>query len=512
MKRTYLLFLAAFISFAPGLYGQDYISLDSLDSYFGELVDNWQMPGMAIAIVKDGEVVFAHAYGVKVAGEVTEIDPSTNFAIASLSKAFTSASIAILVDEGKLDWEDKVIDYLPWFRLEDPYVTANLTIRDLLCHRAGYKTFGGDLLWFETTYDRDEVLRRARYMEPVYGFREQFGYSNIMYIAAGQVIQAVSGQSWEDFVTSHFIRPLGMDRTVTSVSQLDTKGNYAMPHSVKPDGVLPVPYMQWDNVAAAGGINSNVIDMSKWIELLLGRGVLGEDTFFSPSLTRELWSVQTPLSVSPGSQQLWPSTHFAGYGLGWKLEDYRGNKVIGHSGGTDGMTSYLALVPEQNFGFIILTNAYSSMYYPVQYMILDAFLGTDGKDWGAMFLEYSKRRQGWEAKRLKEEEEARVKKTKPSLDLKEYVGTYGGDLYGNAKVSLEKGILVLRFDPAPGLTSDLSHWHYDTFNLEFRDLKSLPDGKVNFIIGPDGKVNEMRIDVPNPDFDFTELEFKRIDE
>lgn len=508
MKKIGLLLSA--LLWLSAAFGQPLIPFDSLDRYFQTSLDAWGVPGMAIAIVENGQVVFAKGYGVKEAGKPGKVDEHTNFAIASNSKAFTAAALAILVDEGKLSWDDKVIDILPEFRMYHPYVTANITVRDLLCHRAGFKTFSGDLLWFETNYSRAEVIRRSQYLEPAYGFRERFGYSNIMYIVAGEVVAKTSGLSWDEFIQTRFFGPLEMNRTLTSIKNLDDKGNYATPHFKKDEAYDPIDYMCWDNVAAAGGINSNVMDLTHWIALQLGRGILDDDTFFSPRSSREMWQVLTPLPITAGSERTFPSTHFSGYGMGWQLMDYKGYKVIGHSGGTDGMTSYTALIPEKNLGFVILTNAYASLYYPMEYAILDAYLGPEGTDWSQRILERVKRNEEFEKREQETDIASRVINTSPSLPLDKYQGTYGGELYGNAKVELQGQNLKLSFEPAPRLDAILTHWHYDTFKLEFTILESLPDGKVTFILDSNGEVEEMRIDVPNPDFDFTELHFMKI--
>jgi CubicO group peptidase (beta-lactamase class C family) len=507
MKQLRILILLLCWSYS--IHAQPYISLDSLDRYFQKSIEDWGVPGMSIAIVEKGQMVLAKGYGVKEAGKADKVNEFTNYAIASNSKAFTSAAIAMLIDEGKLKWDDKVVDLLPGFKLADPYITAELTVRDLLCHRAGYTTFSGDLLWFETSYTREDIINRAQYLPFTYGFRERFGYSNIMYIVAGEVVAKVSGMSWDEFVTTRIINPLGMQRTTTTIRTLDQYGNYAMPHAEKEGRFEPVEYMSWDNVAAAGGINSNVVDVSKWITLQLARGVLKGDTFFSPARSREMWQAHTPLPVSAGSERTFPTTHFSAYGLGWEMKDYKGVKIIGHSGGTDGMTSYTCLVPEKDLGFTILTNAYASMYYPMVYAILDAYLGSDGTNWSQLILERVKSNKAFENAEAEKQIAARVKNTRPSLALEKYCGTYGGELYGDAQVELKGNMLMIRFLPATKLDAKLSHWHYDTFELEFVTLESLPKGKVTFILDAQGEVSEMKVDVPNPDFDFTELTFKR---
>lgn len=517
MKKIFafriLCFILVFV-LSAGLHGQAQKDkyekkLKELAQYYDEARQDWEVPGIAVAIVKDGEMIFAEGFGVKNIEGDDPVNSQTMFPIASNTKALTSAALAILVDEGKIAWQDKVVEYLPWFRLYNPYVSQNMTIRDLLCHRSGLATFSGDLIWYGSDYSREEVVRRARYLKPAYGFREHFGYSNIMYIAAGEIIPAVCGQSWDEFVEEHFFDPLNMERTITTIRALPDFENVATPHTDFNEKVIPVEYLNWDNVAAAGAIISSVEDVSKWLILQLNRGVWNGDTIFSPARSHEMWSQNTTLDVSGFSEQYWPSTTFKSYGLGWSLSNYQGHKIVAHSGGYDGMISYTCMVPDENLGFVILTNKNSSLYYPLLYKTLDVFLGGDEKDWSAFMLELMDKRKVSDAKQKEEKIRNRKQNTTPSLPLEAYTGTYGGDVYGDATVELVNGELVVQFVPAPDFRGQLRHWHFDTFEITFTKLPSLPAGTCNFILNKKGEVSQMLIDVPNPDFDFTELEFMK---
>jgi len=485
--------------------------LNSLDSYYAKALIDWEVPGMAIAIVKDDSIIFAQGYGVREIGKPEKVDMNSLFAIASNTKAFTSAALAILVDEGKLKWDDKVIKYLPWFQLYDPYVSYNMTIRDLLSHRSGLATFSGDLLWYSTTYSREEVIKRARFLKPVYGFREHYGYSNIMFLTAGEIVRVVSGKPWEDFVAEKILKPLGMNRTITSISALKGLDDIAMCHTDFDGKVISIPYQNWDNIAPAGAIISSVADLSKWIKLQLNRGKNGLSQIFTMDRSRDMWAPNTLQNVSSYSEKLFPSTHFKAYAMGWGVNDYLGRKIVSHSGGYDGMISYTCLVPEEKLGFVILTNKNSSLYNPLVYKTLDMFLGGGDTDWSAMMLSNKKISTEMETKKKLEEEQNRVKNSHPTLELKAYEGIYGGELYGNAKVSIENGELKLVFAPAPQFNAILKHWQYDTFSIRFDEFPSLPEGKVTFILNASGRVEEMKVDVPNPDFDFTELTFKKFE-
>lgn len=486
-------------------------TLKSLDAYYAKAIVDWKVPGMAIAIVKDDSVIFAEGYGVREIGKPEKVDKNTLFAIASNTKAFTSAAMAILVDEGNVNWDDKVIKYLPWFQMYDPYVTYNMTIRDLLCHRSGLATFSGDLIWFASNYSREEVIKRARFLKPIYGFRERFGYSNIMYLTAGEVVHSVSGKSWDVFVSEKIFNPLGMNRTFTSINDLKGLDNVAMCHTEYDGQIISIPYLNWDNVAPAGAINSCVADLSKWIKLQLRNGKIGSNQIFSEKRSKEMWSPNTVQNISSVSEKQFPSTHFKAYALGWGVSDYLGKKIVSHSGGYDGMLSYTCLIPEEKIGFVVLTNCNNSVYNPLVFKTLDALLGGKEIDWSQLMLENAKNQQALGKKNSLEEEQKRVKDSHPTLSLKEYEGLYGGDLYGNASITNENGSLKLSFVPAPKFHSLLKHWQYDTFSIQFPEFPSLPDGKVTFIINAAGKVEEMKVNVPNPDFDFKELVFKKIE-
>jgi CubicO group peptidase (beta-lactamase class C family) len=509
-KFTFSLFLSGILFFSlENIYGQQAGKIDfqKLDGYIENAYRNWKIPGMAIAVVKDNKVVFARAYGVRNIDTGEPVDTLSLFGIASNTKAMTSAALAMLVDEGKISWDDKVQDYLPWFQLYNPYVSAEMTIRDLLCHRSGLKTFSGDLIWYGSTYSRDEVIRRARYLKPTYGFRAGYGYSNIMFLTAGQIIKQITDTTWNDFIKTRIFDPLGMKNTNTSIREFGNNKNIVTGH-VKADSIqVPVPWVNWDNIAPAGAVNSCVSDMSKWIILQLNKGTLNGQKFFSPEASNEMWTVQNPFKVSDASQKIWPSKHFSGYGLGWSLYDYHGRKVVTHGGGLDGQISRVALVPEENFGLVILTNSINSLPSYLTYEILDRYFGTEEKDWSAWGLKRSQASEKRKTEKTLAEEENRIKNTSPTLQLEEFAGIYGGRLYGDAKVTLENGKLLVHFIPTPDFIGELTHWQYNTFRIKLKNTPGLPAGKVQFLLDENGKVNEMKVNIPNPDFDFTELKF-----
>lgn len=488
--------------------------LKEIDEYALRAGQDWRVPGFAMAIVKDDKVIFAKGYGVRKLGEQTPVDEHTLFAIASNTKAFTAAAIAMLVDEGKLRWDDPATKYLPGFQLYDPYVTRELTVRDLLSHRSGLATFGGDLLWYDTTYKSDEILRRIRYLKPTSSFRSRYGYQNIMFLAAGQIVANVSGKSWEQFVSERILTPLGMTSTKTSITAFKSTDNVAAPHNELDGKLRVVRYSNVDGVGPAAALNSSVADMAQWIRLQLGRGTYAGKQFFSAKAAREMWSPQTIIPISEQGEKLNPTRHFNTYGLGWFLSDYHGRKVASHGGGLDGMISQVGMMPEENLGVVVLTNSETPLASIMVNKVFDTFLGVPARDWSAELLERSNKAKEDEKAEEKKLEDERARDTKPSLPLQGYAGTYGGEMYGEAKVTEENGHLVLRLVPAPNFVGDLEHWQYDTFSIKWRDTVSYPfhKGFVTFTLNAQGKVDEMKIDVPNPDFDFKELEFKRVAE
>lgn len=502
------LLISFFNSYAQEDKGIDF---KQLDKYLQKSLDEWKIPGMAVAIVQGDSIAFAKGYGIREFGKPDKVDTKTLFAVASNTKSFTSAALSQLVEKGIITWDDKVIDYLPYFQLYDPYVTNEMTIRDLLCHRTGLETFSGDLLWYETNYTAEEVIKRAKYLKPTYSFRSHFGYSNIMFSVAGEILKTISEKTWEDYVRTEFFNRLGMSNSLLSISEIKLDENIAIPHHSelsKPH--LPIKYMAWDNVAPAASIISNVEDMSKWLIMHMNEGVYKADTILNENQIWEMQTLHTPNSSSKSWSKNFPTKHFAGYGLGWSLFDYQGVKVVGHGGGADGMISQSMFVPEADFGMIVLTNNINYLPAALMYHVLEDYFGKPTKDWSSFYYNIFKYFADMDKKEYEKKQKSRVLKTKPSLNLKDYVGTYGGELYGNAEVRLEDGKLVLDFLPSDILIGDLSHWHFDTFVIKLRNSPTLPEGTVNFILGTDGKVEELRVDIPNPDFYFTELEFKKI--
>ena len=513
MKRTSVIFFLLLL-LPPIAFSQQQqldAKLAEIDAYANTVMQTWpDSVGMAIAIVKDDKVVFQKGYGVRELGKPEKVDENTLFAIASNTKAFTVASLAILVDEGKLNWNDRVIKYLPDFQMYDPWVTGQLTIRDIVSHRSGLDTFSGDLLWYDTTYSTDDILRRVRYLKPVSDFRTRYGYQNLMFIAAGRVVEKVSGMKWADFVRSRILTPLGMDRTTTSVR--DMKDNFAMPHNESGGKLRALPVGFLDEAIGAVRLNSSVGDLSKWIRLQLGRGTFEGKKIFSSDRSWEMWS---PNTLQPISENVWkanPHRHFSAYAMGWGVQDYYDRKVISHSGGLDGMLSYTVLDPEDNFGFVVLTNNESPAFRIMMSKIRDVMMDVPKKDWNEIAKKQVADDREAQAKADRESDAARIPNTKPSLALDGYVGTYRSQMYGDVTVANESGHLVMRLVPAPNFVADLEHWHLDTFRIHWRPTVhyNFPRGWVSFTLDGSGRTEQLKIDQPNNDFWFYELDLHRV--
>jgi CubicO group peptidase (beta-lactamase class C family) len=482
--------LAAVLS-AQAAIAQQPAPLQGFDDYVNNALKEWEVPGLAIAIVKDDKIVLAKGYGVRRLGESAAVDERTMFAIGSASKAFTAASLAMLTDEGKIKWDDAATKYLPSFQLYDAQVTREMTVRDLLSHRLGLER--GDLMWYGGSYDRDEILRRVRHLRPSWSARSRFGYQNIMYVAAGQVVPAVTGKSWDDFTRERIFSPLGMTASNTSIRAFKSGDNVATPHAKFDNKVQPIEWRNIDNAGPAGSINSNVSEMTAWVRLQLNEGKFGGKQLLSTGAIKEMHMPQTIIRPEPPWTILFSEAHFINYGLGWFLHDYRGRKVVEHGGNIDGMSALVAMMPEEKLGLVILTNMNGTVLpSALKNKVFDLFLNAPARDWSAE-LRKSFRQLEQQAETVsKKMEEGRVKNTRPSLELSKYVGAYAHEMYGDAKVAQENGKLVFRYGAFVG---DLEHWHYDTFMAHMRERHN---GKalIKFDLNAEGKVGQVQLVIP----------------
>jgi CubicO group peptidase (beta-lactamase class C family) len=463
-----------------------------LDAYVEQALKTWKVPGAALAVVRNDSVIYARGYGVRELGKPERVTERTLFAIGSSSKAFTAAGLAMLVDEGKVSWDAPAATYLPGFQLFDPYATRELSIRDILSHRSGLAR--GDMLWYGTELDRDEVLRRTRFLAPTWSFRSQFGYQNLMYLAAGQVIARVTGKPWDDFVRERLFVPLGMTGSNTSTRALAGQPDVASPHAEIDDVVRPVPWRNIDNIAPAGSINSHVVDMAQWVRLQLGRGKLGDRQLVSARQVDEMHTPHTVIRTDSAARALNPSTHLRAYGLGWFLEDYQGRLVVHHGGNIDGMSALVAMLPEERLGVVILTNMNgTALPTVVSRRLWDLHLKTPrARDWNVEMRKATERQIARAREAQKRQEAERVANTRPSLALDQYAGVYADSMYGDVRVRAANN--ALHIDRGPAFQGELEHWHFDTFRSKWA-AEMLGRSFVTFRLNAAGKVDELVLDM-----------------
>jgi CubicO group peptidase (beta-lactamase class C family) len=483
-----------------------------LDAEVTRALRLYQVPGMAIAVVKDGTVLLARGYGVRRLGDPSPVDANTYFQIASNTKAFTTALLAQLVDSGKLAWDDPVTKYLAWFQLSDPWVTREFTIRDLVTHRSGLGLGAGDLLWFHSNYGAEEVVRRLRAAKPVTSFRSAYAYDNVLYIAAGLVIEAVTGRRWSDVVKERIFMPLGMTAAGTDIA-LMSSADAASAHSLTAGRVEIVPLDTIENTLPAGGIIANVHDLAKWMIVRLDSGRLaGDGRLFSTRQAAEMWAPQTILPIgNPPLPLAGLRPNFAAYGLGWALRDYRGHKIVTHDGGLAGMTSRTILVPDLKLGIVMLTNAEQSVYAPLGFELLDHFFGLPRTDWVTRYHDALGQAQGMADSVQRAQAAQRDTASRPSLPLARYAGRYADALYGDATITSEGDKLVLRFAHSPAFVGDLRQWQHDTFVAHWR-AAHIEDAFVTFALNPDGSIEHFKMAAVSPladfSFDYQDLLFE----
>lgn len=465
--------------------------LAGIDSYIERAIKEWRIAGLAIAVVKDDSVVYARGFGVRDVRTQDRVDVNTVFAIGSNTKLFTAVLAGMLVDDGRMRWDDQVTKYLPWFVLYDPWVTRHITIRDVLSHRSGLGQ-RGDMIAYGSRRDRLEVLQRIRYLVPNSSFRSEFGYQNTMVLAAGEATAAATGQSWDALTDARIFRPLGMSSSSTRLRDLKKVTNLAAPHFSDGVKLTPVSWRNIDNIGPAGSINSNVVDMAKWLRFLLARGRVGGTELLRQ---RTLLEIESPQTIVPSpADTLSPSTHFQAYGLGIGMHDYLGVKVMSHTGGIDGMLSQVTYIPERHLGVVILTNTdgHNALYSALARRVIDSYLGAAQRDWSKILLGRVRETEGALAGAMQAAESRRPKNTRPSLPLDAYAGRYTSETYGDILVLAEERRAVVRFGVA--FTGDLQHWAYNTYRLTWRDLP-LAAGitLVTFDVDAFGKVRSVRI-------------------
>ena len=468
--------------------GPETLLSPEFDAYVAAGMKQWAVPGLSLAIVHDGKT-YTKGYGVRSVDGREPVDEKTLFAIGSSSKAFTAAMLGMLVDEHKLAWDDLLSRDLPGFEMYDPWVTREVTIRDALTHRSGL--VGGNALWYASDLSRDEIVHRIRYLPPGYSFRSRFDYNNLMVLTAGQVIPAITGMSWDQFLHDRLFVPLAMNDSSTSVRALAMHADVAQPYE-EIDGTLRrIAYRNIDNIAPAGGINSNAVDMSHWVEMLLAGGTYAGKPLLARSTVEELFTPQTIMPIEFPWTLFAPASNFLDYGLNWLIFDYHGHKALQHAGNIDGMTAMVSLVPDLHLGIVILTNKGDNfLTSSLLYRIYDEALGLPPHDWSSeIHTAYTIALVAGTAAQRKVDA-ARVRGTHPSLALAKYVGTYRDALYGDAVVvSDNRG---LRFEML-GYRGRLQHWNFDTYRLIWDD-PVMGKTQVTFGLSSTGDIASVRVE------------------
>lgn len=462
--------------------------------------DQFQPKALAVAVLQDGQLLTEVAFGERAPGKAAT--PATLFNIASCSKAFTAALVAQFVAEGKLDWNDRVVDRLPEFRMQDPWITAHMTVADLLSHRCGMLTFEGDLLWYGSDYTDQQVLQRLERLPIPQRFREQFGYQNLMYMVAGLLLERVSGQSWETLLEHRLLRPLGMQATRPCAQLLPEGAEIALPYI---DGV-EVQDHHFVACKPAAAIYSSVHDLSAWMAMLLAGGKGHGQQLLDGAALAEMWKPHVQMGAASGADP----RDLRAYGMGWFLYLHDGHKLVEHDGGMPGFLSKVSLLPAQKFGFAVLNNNNDGVLNEaVKAALLAARAGGDGNAQIDRLAAVGKRLAARHRQEVQRREAQRRQGTQPSLPLDAYVGRYEDAIYGPAEVTLVDGALQVALLPSKSrLFGAMQHWHFDVFRIDFPD-RFLPFALFAFELGSDGKVQGFRIDCPIADFDFGALDFRR---
>jgi CubicO group peptidase (beta-lactamase class C family) len=497
------------------------ITSAEVDQLTERVLKTFEVPGIAVAIIKDGKVIHSKGYGVRSLNTQQKVDENTLFGIASNSKAYTAAALGMLVDEKKIKWDDKVTQYIPEFKMYNPWVTEEFTIKDLLTHRSGLGLGAGDLMMWpdSSNFTKADIIHNLRYLKPVSSFRTKYDYDNNLYIVAGEVVARASGMSWEDFIEKRIMQPLGFTASATSIARLKNKSNIIDPHAPV-NSKVQVIKIDWSETAnAAGGIYSNLTDMSKWIIMQLNHGKFGEGLskqLFSEEVQQEMWTPQTVIPVKGPTPY---NTHFSSYGLGWGLSDVKGHLQATHTGGLAGIVTQVTLIPELKLGIIVFTNQQvGQAFVSITNTVKDSYLGMPKKD---RVKEYQDRWMAGnaEAKKITDQvwKDIEAQKTTSSaVDVSQYVGTYTDAWFGDIVILQRNGKLWFKSKRSPRLKGEMLYYKANTFIAKWNDRYLDADAYVEFQLDRNGKGASIKMDAISPltdfSFDFQDLDFRRVPE
>lgn len=484
--------LFIFLCLLPNLIFAQQQDTDSLDAFIAKQVQDYKVPGLAIGIIKGNKVVFKKGYGVTSTLDNFPVTTQTIFPLSSCTKAFTAAAMAILVDEGKINWNDKVIKFLPDFKLSDPWITRELTISDILSHRSGLNTYEGDLLWYGTNYTKKEIVSKIQYSPIKNNFRLDFGYQNVMYLVAGMVIEAVSGKTYDEFIKEKLLKLLSMTKTSTSILEMKKGKDYAQPHLKN----KPIKLVNMDNIAPAGAINSNIDEMMRWMQMWIGQGRINDTIIINENSFETITTIKILTS----------GTTEKGYGFGWYIDYRDGEKVLHHDGGMPGYKSSIVLFPKRGDAIVILTNKISPISDQLISVLTEYLTKSEKINWFQADKNMSRKSTIY----MRDKEREDVSKLKSTIpDIANYEGDYEDKVYGKANIRNENGKAVLELLPTKELfTGNLYYLSKDKFKIIFND-GFIPAGEIIFEYNTDKKIKGFKLNIETGDFHFEDLYFKK---
>lgn len=491
VARSFLAVVFAILSFFIQISfarqkNDDLAKLKGFDEFVEKIIAEHKVPGIAISIVKDGQVLYAQGFGLRDVKNGLSVTPHTLFAIGSCTKALTATTMGILVDEGKLEWDKPVRTYLPAFMLSDLIVTEQMKARDLVCHRSGLPRH--DQMWYKSPLSRRELFDRLRYLEFSRGLRETYQYNNLMFMTAGTLVETIAGTSWEDFARQRILAPLGMNETNFSVEDSKKAADFALPYQEVTSKIEQIPFCNIDAIAPAGSINSNVLDMAKWVLLNLNKGKYGEKGEKQIISEATLAQIHSPQVVVPDTVK-YDELFYGSYGMAWRISAYRGHLIVSHGGAIDGFSATVSMMPKDHIGIVLLNNLEDApINSTLAYNIYDRLLGLSPIDWNERVKNDLAKSKAEAEKKKAEREKDRKPGTKPSHPLDDYVGEYEHPAYGMFAIKKEGDQLKADFH---SMTFNLNHFHYDTFDLK-NDLASI-DQPLTFVIDPKGNIGSLMI-------------------
>jgi CubicO group peptidase (beta-lactamase class C family) len=482
LTNCLILFFAPFVFLNAQVTPQQ---IKALDGYIEKALGDWYTPGLAVVICKDGKEILSKGYGIREVGKSEKVDTKTIFACASTTKAMTAVAMGMLIDENKIKWTDKVVQHLPTFKVADPYLTSELTIKDLFTHNSGMGN--ADFLWGYNDLNSNQILETFALVKPSYSLRGGYTYQNIMYLVAGKVIEKVSGMPWKEFMKLRIFSPLSMTRTFSSLKASQIESNRSRPHDRIMGKISPIEDSSADEIDAAGSVWSCVEDMSKWMRFMLDSARINGKPMLAAATYSELFK---PQAIIPQGS-FYPSTaltkpNWTTYGLGWFQHDYKGKMVQFHTGSLAGTVAIHGLLPSEKLGIYVFGNLdHTEVRHAIMYRVFDLFLGEKERDWSRELRNIYDGFKVQAENQKKKKDSERVLNTNPTLDLVKYTGQYTDPIYGNADVFEEGGRLKIRWNSM--LSMILEHWHFDTFKGNYNKAW-FPADYVSFILSEDGKV------------------------